>query len=620
MELDALAFSRMVGPSLARIPRVLDLEDLNKRLENASSPRWASPGTFITPERETPESQRISIKTPDSEFAHQQDLTWEDMAREELKRCGCPPCCPSSFEYPYESPLGELEGLLGWWKARSIYYARGPNWVLRSQLEDWRRFCRWRDLVRPQPCTRLSMRRYMNDLQERRNDRVELELDVSNQTRLQTWIEFQDFHHQMHAFIQETGPKHELERHKALLDWIEEQRKIMVAEEDTTGASDGENAAEASDGENAAEASDGENAAEASGRENAAEASDEEFDPEAFSRMIGWSKARRPRPLDLEDLNRRLEDASRPHWASPGHFVTPERLTPESQQTKTSITPHPEEIRLGHVTWEREARETLEKSGCRPCCPSSFEYPYEGPLGQFEDIISWWKSRPSIYLSGPSWVIRAQLRDWERFCFWRAKRRPRRPTRLTLRNYVEKLQERRRAFGLPPAFGLLGVFHFECSTADQSPLQDWIEFQDYHHQLQAHLHKTGRKDEAEKYKILLTWIEEQRKIMVAEEAPDSPPAEPSHQAAIRQAGEPSSRPRRSRNKAAVKSSNLVEQERTRKKRSRPSVDNEPSESTHHKTGMPASGPGDELTVSKKPRNPTAATNPGVASRRSTRQR
>ncbi|KAK8230895.1 hypothetical protein HDK90DRAFT_527102 [Phyllosticta capitalensis] len=335
MELDALAFSRMIGPSLARIPRVLDLEDLNKRLENASSPRWASPGTFITPERETPESQRISIKTPDSEFAHQQDLEWEDMAREELQRCGCPPCCPSSFEYPYESPLGELEGLLGWWKARSVYYARGPNWVLRSQLVDWQRFCRWRDLVRPQPCTRLSMRRYMNDLQERRNDRVELELDVSNQSRLQTWIEFQDFHHQMHAFIQETGPRHELERHKALLDWIEEQRKIMVAEE----------------------------------------------------------------------------------------------------------------------------------------------------------------------------------------------------------------------------------------------------------------------------------------------APGSPPEEPLRQAAIRQDGEPSSRPRRSRKKAVVERSNLVEQERTRKKRSRPSVDNECSGPAHQKTEMPASqSPKDILTVSKKPRNSTAATNPGVASRRSIRQR
>ncbi|KAK8239347.1 hypothetical protein IWZ00DRAFT_71749 [Phyllosticta capitalensis] len=221
--------------------------------------------------------------------------------------------------------------------------------------------------------------------------------------------------------------------------------------------------------------------------------SEESFDPAEYSLSVAPFISRTAPPLDLKSLDQKLLAATSPRFPSPENLRTP---TPSDQ-----LTPgfdDPVVIRDS----ENENRETLEHQGCPPCCPFSIEYPYRRDLGEFESIVSWWKSVSEN-------VIWAQLSDWERFCNWRKGRRPQRFTEPELQAYLNRLCERRRQFGLE------GDVSLEAAIEDQSRLQTWMEFQDYHHRFQPNIQKSnGCQDIIKGRKALLDWIEEQRKVMV----------------------------------------------------------------------------------------------------------
>ncbi|KAK8176959.1 hypothetical protein IWX90DRAFT_4012 [Phyllosticta citrichinensis] len=223
---DAEEFLRSMTPTMARIGRPLDLEILDQRLHRASTPRFVSPERFRTP---TP-SDQATPPFSDSEQVRQGFLALESDSRRALEEQGCPPCCPPNFEWPYEGDLGEYEGIVNWWKSKDEH-------VLSAQLEDWKRFCLWRRECRRQPFTQDDFHAYVGRLSERRaqfglEGEVKLEFQIEDQTLLQTWIEFQDYHHRLLAILKENnGRKEMIEGRKTFLRWIEEQRKIMAAQE-----------------------------------------------------------------------------------------------------------------------------------------------------------------------------------------------------------------------------------------------------------------------------------------------------------------------------------------------------------------------------------------------------
>ncbi len=138
--------------------------------------------------------------------------------------------------------------------------------VLRAQLSDWERFRKFQRKVR-----RYYQHRSFSDLDEKvreRRRRHQLEGDVcqrfdpGQQSGLENWVEFRDYHLHYHerlekkrdglkeeldvagkgvegtendeddrTAIQEIlkATKRQLERHKNLLQWIEQERLVMVS-------------------------------------------------------------------------------------------------------------------------------------------------------------------------------------------------------------------------------------------------------------------------------------------------------------------------------------------------------------------------------------------------------
>ncbi|KAK7536749.1 uncharacterized protein J3D65DRAFT_353036 [Phyllosticta citribraziliensis] len=451
----------------------MDLGLFDKTLQKAPyTARFIPPERFHTP---TP-SDQASPPFVNAERENRGRLAWENKHRQALE------------------DQAEYEGIVNWWKSR------GQPYILASQLEDWEDFCEWRKDARPQFKHHFPI--YVDKLRARREHfglegEVHLKRKIRHQSRLQNWIEFQDYHHRIQAYREmESEEAQAKEDRKILLQWIEEQRKRMVAEE-AEATRDQMRAGLLRPLQHQSDSTD--------------LSSEDSFDPEAFSEAVGRSLARIARPLDLDALDQRLENASTPRWASPGRFVTPEHLTPESQRTRTASPDNPERRRQWGVALENKARKTLEDSGCPPCCPIDIEYPYRRAPRRYIDIMKWWKTQSEAIFKERNWIHQAHLKDWEKFCRWRNQRRPQRSTRQAFSSFLDEFRERRRQFGLE------GEVHLEAEVENQTQLQNWIEYQDFHHRVQARLEQEPYKDWVEQHNAVLPWIEEQRKIMVAQE-------------------------------------------------------------------------------------------------------
>ena len=117
---------------------------------------------------------------------------------------------------------------------------------------------------------------------------------------------------------------------------------------------------------------------------------------------------------------------------------------------------------------ESQARKVLENEGCPPCYPTYLEIPLRDPPQKYRPITSYWKSFPGT----GDVVLRAQLSDWKRFReFQKAVRRYYR--HRTFSEFLDQVRERRRKHGL----GGNACLRFDL---EQSPLETWFEFQDWH--------------------------------------------------------------------------------------------------------------------------------------------
>lgn len=142
--------------------------------------------------------------------------------------------------------------------------------MLTAQLFNWRLFCKFQDQVRQYYLKRGTFPDFVEEVRDRRR-RHGLEVDMclladpKQQSRLENWIEFQNYHLMLHERIEiEENDKreerdaarkeleksgledaeeldflkgktncsqHKVEEHAKMLEWIEQQRKAMVAEQ-----------------------------------------------------------------------------------------------------------------------------------------------------------------------------------------------------------------------------------------------------------------------------------------------------------------------------------------------------------------------------------------------------
>lgn len=213
---------------------------------------------------------------PDSEEDLEEARVLEAQARRDLEAEGCPPCYPADIELPIVDPPAEFRSIIRYFENDGVY--------LCAQLSEWKRFCvnrgRSRSLehegvfLRRLPNAhaqspsdpsymRVTFDQYVRGIRRRR-ERHELPGDVSSiqpllsqQGCLGNWMEYQDYAIKcLHGFCEdkeelekerdeglakgeESWPyerrmeylERETEKHKVLMQWIEEQRLVMVREQ-----------------------------------------------------------------------------------------------------------------------------------------------------------------------------------------------------------------------------------------------------------------------------------------------------------------------------------------------------------------------------------------------------
>ena len=188
-------------------------------------------------------------------------------------------------------------------------------------------------------------------------------------------------------------------------------------------------------------------------------------------------------------------------------------------------------------TLEAQARKDLEDEGCPPCYPPDLDIPLQNPPEKYQAIIKYWKSFPGT----GEVVLCAQRFDWQKFRT--SQRRDRNRYRnKTFSNFVDGVRERRRRHEVG------GHIHLLMGPEQQSRLETWMEFQNYHLTGLERLRKKREElendlDNAQKeaqvsehaakvagavrqclkhaerdldwHKVLLQWIEQERQTMSA---------------------------------------------------------------------------------------------------------
>lgn len=214
----------------------------------------------------------LELMTPplDDEVEYKESREIEAKARKTMETEGCPPCYPTHLEIPLREPPEKYQAIISYWKS----FPGTGDVVLRAQLSDWKRFRGFQKKVRRYYRHR-NFSEFVDQVRERRRrhrlgGNVCLRLDL-NQSQMETWIEFQDWHLQrlegfekhrdklrkelddVQGEVKDTGAREvaeaceqeleyaelTLKRHNTLLHWIEQERlaidtrcSTLVKEED----------------------------------------------------------------------------------------------------------------------------------------------------------------------------------------------------------------------------------------------------------------------------------------------------------------------------------------------------------------------------------------------------
>ena len=201
----------------------------------------------------------------DEEEENEESRLFEVQARKDLEKEGCPPCYPSDLEIPLRNPPEKYQPIIGYWQS----FPGTGDVVLRTQLSDWQKFRVSQSAAR-RGVPKKSFSQYVDEVCKRRErhevgGNIRLRSDMAQQSRLEHWIEFQNYHLRKLERFEKMRDKREkeldnawrkagamdnafskclpddaktlrqllkvdnrdLERHKVLLLWIEQQRQAM---------------------------------------------------------------------------------------------------------------------------------------------------------------------------------------------------------------------------------------------------------------------------------------------------------------------------------------------------------------------------------------------------------
>ena len=208
----------------------------------------------------------------DEEAEREESRSLEAQSRDELVNDGCPPCYPPYLEVPLQHVPEKFKAITSYWKS----FPGTGDVVLRAQLSDWQKFRVFQRRVR-QYYQQTSFGAFVNKACKRRGKHnlrgdIRLRFDVNQQGRVENWMEFQDYHLQLHEALEKEredlrrsyGMSKEgenidsrgfdraakayqqrleyaewkLQQHETLLQWTEQERVAMdvsypiLAEED----------------------------------------------------------------------------------------------------------------------------------------------------------------------------------------------------------------------------------------------------------------------------------------------------------------------------------------------------------------------------------------------------
>ena len=166
---------------------------LQARLESLSSVPAAGPSL---PSPSPSPSSTAPTTPPDHENDLKRGHLLEEQARHLLEQDGCPPCCPSDTLFPVRNPPEQYRGIILYWDT----FPSSEGGVLCAQREDWYRFRSFQEKNRRYYKQRFA--RFTNAVRERRmrhhlSEAVGPRSNPEDQTRVETWVEFQDYH--LHA-------------------------------------------------------------------------------------------------------------------------------------------------------------------------------------------------------------------------------------------------------------------------------------------------------------------------------------------------------------------------------------------------------------------------------------
>ena len=206
---------------------------------------------------------------PDPEADIARDRGLEEQARKALLEAGWPPCYPINLEFPLQNVPEKYEAVSYWQSLPGT--GRVP---LRAQLSDLESFRNYQGQVRRYYLPREKFGDFMQKVRDRRRrhglkGHVCLRPDPKQQSQLETWIEFQNYHLDIHERLEEemtndrqgldmarkkletgtseaTDAEHvemcngkvrysesKLRNHDKQLQWIEQQRIAMATEQAT---------------------------------------------------------------------------------------------------------------------------------------------------------------------------------------------------------------------------------------------------------------------------------------------------------------------------------------------------------------------------------------------------
>lgn len=119
---------------------------------------------------------------------------------------------------------------------------------------------------------------------------------------------------------------------------------------------------------------------------------------------------------------------------------------------------------------EQQSSNALLVAGCPPCYPIDAVFPLPKDAEEYE-AVSYFNSLPGSTGHEP---LTTQLHDWNTFIKFQQANRRHYLQRNTFPAFLDKVQDRRRRHGLD------GDVRFRPDPKQQSPLDNWIEFQHYH--------------------------------------------------------------------------------------------------------------------------------------------